>query len=88
MRSFDTWNYEQVENAFGIEPIRTSSPFEDWLAAADCGPNPAEKELLDYYLNLLFDEVQNRNGDELKLFFIGPVLGLIHFKTAYFKPFT
>lgn len=88
MRTFDTWTYEQVEDVFGISPLRTSSPFEDWLKAANCDPNASEKELLDYYRNLLFEEVQNWNEDELKLFFIGPVLGLIHFKTEHFKPFT
>ncbi len=88
MRTFDTWTYEQVEDVFGISPLRTSAPFEDWLKAADCDPNASEKELLDYYRNLLFEEVQNWNEDELKLFFIGPVLGLIHFKTEHFKPFT
>jgi hypothetical protein len=88
MRSFDTWNYEEVEDAFGILPIRTNPQFEDWLLAIDCEPDASEKKLLDYYRNLLFEEVQNWNEDELKLFFIGPVLGLIHFKTANFKPFT
>lgn len=88
MRTFDTWTYEQVEDVFGILPLRTSAPFEDWLKAVDCDPNDSEKELLDYYRNLLFEEVQNWNEDELKLFFIGPVLGLIHFKTEHFKPFT
>lgn len=88
MKSFDTWTYEQVEDVFGITSVRTSAPFEDWLKAVDCDPNASEKELLDYYRNLLFEEVQNWNEDELKLFFIGPVLGLIHFKTANFKPFT
>jgi hypothetical protein len=88
MRSFDTWTYEQVEDDFGIAPIRTSTAFEEWLEAAECEPNTAEKGLLDYYRDLLFDEVQNWNEDELKLFFIGPILGLIHFKTTHFKPFT
>ncbi len=88
MRSFDTWNYEQVEDAFGILPIRTNPQFEDWLLAADCAPDVSEKKLLDYYRELLFEEVQNWNEDELKLFFIGPVLSLIHFKTANFKAFT
>lgn len=88
MRSFDTWTYEQVEDAFGIELILTSPRFTDWLDAADCSPNALEKATLDEYRNLLFDEVKNWNEDELKLFFIGPVLGLIHFKTAHFKPFT
>jgi hypothetical protein len=88
MRSFDTWTYEQVEDAFGIASVRTDTAFEQWLEAADCEPNTAEKEILDGYRDLLFEEVKNWNEDELKLFFIGPILGLIHFKTANFKPFT
>jgi hypothetical protein len=88
MRSFETWNYEEVEDAFGISPLRTNPNFEHWLKAEDCDPDESEKKLLDYYRDLLFEEVQNWNEDELKLFFIGPVLGLIHFKTANFKPFT
>jgi hypothetical protein len=88
MRSFDTWNYEEVEDAFSISPLRTNPLFEHWLKAEDCEPDAAEKKLLDYYKDLLFEEVQNWNEDELKLFFIGPVLGLIHLKTPYFKPFT
>jgi len=88
MRSFDTWNYEQVEDAFGISRVKTHPHFTDWLLATDCEPNNVEKETLDDFRNLLFDEVQNWNEDELKLFFIGPLLALIHFKTANFKPFT
>ena len=88
MRSFETWNYEEVEDAFGISPLRTNPHFEYWLKAEDCDPDESEKKLLDYYRDLLFEEVQNWNEDELKLFFIGPVLGLIHFKTPNFKPFT
>jgi hypothetical protein len=88
MRSFETWNYEEVEDTFGISPLRTIPHFEHWLKAEDCEPDESEKKLLDYYRDLLFEEVQNWNEDELKLFFIGPFLGLIHFKTASFKPFT
>ena len=88
MRSFDTWNYEQVEDAFGIVPVESTPHFRDWLTAVDCGPDTAEKSLLDNYRKLLLKEVQNWNEDELKLFFIGPVLGLINFNTDHFKPFT
>ena len=44
MRSFDTWTYEQVEDAFGIELILTSLRFTDWLDAADCSPMPLKKQ--------------------------------------------
>lgn len=88
MRSFDTWTYEQVEDVFGITPIQSNSQFDSWLKSEDCMPNELEKKLLDNYRKLLLREVQNWNEDELKLFFIGPVLGLINFNTDTFKPFT
>jgi hypothetical protein len=28
MRSFETWNYEEVEDTFGISPLRTGPHFE------------------------------------------------------------
>lgn len=88
MRSFDTWTYEQVEDTFGISPLRTSPHYEEWLTAKDCDPNKLETSQLDELKELLFNEVKNWNEDELKLFFIAPVLNLIHFYTANFKPFT
>lgn len=87
MRSFDTWTYEQVEDAFGISPVRTNPKFEDWLNAAQCEPGVFKKKLLNDYRNLLFDEVRNWNEDELSFFFIGPVLGLVNFNTEHFKLF-
>jgi hypothetical protein len=88
MRAFETWNYEEVEETFGIAPARTSPRFVEWLEAADCGPGPSEQLVLDDLRNLLFDEAQNWNEDELKLFFIAPLLNLVHFKTEHYKPFT
>jgi hypothetical protein len=88
MRSFDTWTYEQVEDTFGITSLRTSPHYEEWLEAKDCDPNKLEISQLDELKELLFLEVKNWNEDELKLFFIAPVLNLIHFYTANFKPFT
>jgi hypothetical protein len=88
MRSFDTWTYEEVEDTFGLTPLRSSALFEKWLAAEGFAPNAAELASLDDLKELLFDEAKNWNEDELKLFFIGPLLSLIHFKTPYFKPYT
>ncbi len=87
MRSFDTWTYEQVEDAFGLIPLRTTSIFENWLNTEEFQPDASEKVVLDKYRNLLFEEVKNWNEDELKLFFIGPLLSLVNFYTPYFKAF-
>jgi hypothetical protein len=88
MRSFDTWTYEQVEDAFGILSVDSLPEFEHWLLGDGVQPNDFERIQLDNYRKLLLKEVKNWNEDELKLFFIGPILGLIDFNTEHFKPFT
>ena len=88
MRSFDNWTYEEVENVFGLSMHRSGPAFNEWLEAKDCDPDPPTREALALLRDLLFEEALNWNEDELKLFFIGPVLGLVNFKTQYFKPFT
>ncbi len=88
MKSFDTWNYEQVEDAFGIFSVENNLNLDNWLKAENCEPNELETTLLSHYRKLLLKEVKNWNEDELKLFFIGPILGLVDFNTEHFKPFT
>jgi hypothetical protein len=91
MRSFETWNYEEVEEAFNLSPQRSSPLYIDWLNAPsepEFAPNERHKESLEELRQLLFEEAKNWNEDEMKLFFIGPVMSLINFKTPYFKPFT
>jgi hypothetical protein len=88
MRTFDTWTYEQVEDSFGLIPHNTSPEFENWLKAENSEPDNLEHQMLEKYRSLLFEEVKNWNEDELKLFFIGPVLSLVNFNSPYFKPFT
>jgi hypothetical protein len=88
MKSFDTWNYEQVEDAFDISPVSSLPKYENWLKAENCEPNKLESVMLEHYRKLLLKEAQNWNEDELKLFFIGPVLTLVDFNTDNFKAFT
>jgi len=88
MRSFETWTYEQVEDVFGITAIDNSLLFTQWLTADNTELTPIETTTLEHYRKLLFREVKNWNEDELKLFFIGPILGLVDFNTPYYKPFT
>jgi hypothetical protein len=75
MRSFDTWNYEQVEDAFGLSQVKPSPLLDDWLRALGCEPTALKTTILDNYRELLLEEAQNWNEDELKLFFILPIYG-------------
>ncbi len=91
MRTFETWTYEEVEDAFALVQCETSPTFENWLII-DKDPNfsinEREKENLDALKKTLVKEVINWNEDELKLFFIGPLLALVNFSTPHFKAFT
>jgi hypothetical protein len=87
MREFKNWTYEQVEDVFGISPVKPTPLFKEWLVAKGHAPDEAAKKTLDQLRELLFEEAFNWNEDELKLFFIGPVISLVNFKTAYLKPF-
>ena len=91
MRSFETWTYEQVEDEFGIEPVDTLPLYTNWLNAPnepEHDANERQKEGLEELRQLLFEEAKNWNEDEMKLFFIGPIISLVNFKTPFFKPFT
>ncbi|MDZ7880495.1 MAG: hypothetical protein U5L45_22655 [Saprospiraceae bacterium] len=85
MKSFETWNYEEVEHAFGISPVDSLPKYEDWLKADNCEPNEIEAITLEHYRKLLLKEAKNWNEDELKLFFIGSVLALVDFNTPNFQ---
>ena len=91
MRSFETWTYEEIEDSFGIIPLEKGSAFDSWLSGGSditFSPDEQTKESLEFYRHLLLKEVKNWNEDELKLFFIAPILGLVNFNTDYYKPFT
>ena len=91
MRSFETWTYEEVEDAFGIVPVDELPRNTDWLNAEnepEFAATERQTENLEDLRRLLFEEAKNWNEDEMKLFFIGPALSLVNFKTPYFKPFT
>jgi hypothetical protein len=88
MRAFENWTYEEVEQVFGLVMKRKGPEFDEWLEAKDCEADARTAQSLHELRDLLFEEALNWNEDELKLFFIGPVLGLVNFKTPWFKPFT
>ena len=91
MRSFETWTYEQVEDKVGLISLDNSDDFDGWLSAPSelaFQATEREREVLDGYRDVLLKEVRNWNEDEMKMFFISPILVLVKFQSPYFKPFT
>jgi len=87
MKSFETWLYDEVEDAFDIVQIEESALLKDWLSSQKEIDN-FEKRQLDVLKTSLKKNVNAWNEDELKMQFIGPLLVVVNFDTPKYKPFT
>lgn len=87
MKNFDSWDFEEVEDAFNIERLDTIPLFLEWINATY---TPTEMEVLrlNRLKDRLFKNALSWNEDELKAFFINPLLEEINIETTDFKPFT
>ncbi len=86
-KSFETWEYEEVENAFGLKRVKNFPALIDWQNSPN-GISNSVKILLPIIQERLIDNVEAWNEDELKMFFIAPLLSQMPLEMAGFKPFT
>jgi len=87
MRNFDSWKYEEVEDTFGIKEVDSLPLLEEWIAAT-FSVNEYLRAGLDRLKNKLKKKAKAWNEDELKMFFIAPLLEEVELETEYFQPFT
>lgn len=87
MRTFGSFNFEEVQELFNIKEVETLPLLIEWES---CILSINEHE--QYIIELLRKELRKRvlswNEDELKMFFIGPLIQIAHLETESFKPFT
>lgn len=87
MRTFGSFTFEEVQELFNIEQEETLPLLEEWLSHSFIIP-AFEQESLSRLKTHLLKRVLSWNEDELKMFFIGPVIELANLETKDFKPFT
>jgi len=87
MPTFGSYNYEQVEDTFGIEKVNNLPLLEEWLSAT-LEIDEMHRFMLNRLKTHLLEQVLNWNEDEVKMFFIGPLIELARVETKDFKPFT
>lgn len=87
IKSFKDWQYEEVEQAFGLTRLRTL-PFLEEIKKLSMPNNHEHRVTLEKYRLELFDFIDTWNEDEYKFLFIGPYFKLIDFNSPYFKVFT
>ncbi len=87
MKSFEQWEYEEIESTFGLTRIKNHPLLIDWLAVT-AQVAPAEQSILEKLQSLLFDHADAWNEDELKFFFISPVISMVGFQQEKYNSFT
>jgi len=86
-RTFGSFSFEDVQDLFNIRKQKQLPLLTEWTSIENIASISYHSELKELK-NELLDYILEWNEDELKLFFIGPILRLAHLNTAYFKPFS
>lgn len=87
MRTFSSFTFDVVEKEFNISETDTLPLLSEWILAR-INPEFEYKKLLSKYSYDLLKKASIWNEDELKMFFIGPLIELADLATPIFQPFT
>ncbi len=86
-RTFGSFTFEEVYELYGVEREDTNALLEEWMNVIPIISDNNQENLIRLKTHL-FKQVLNWNEDELKMFFIGPLIELADLETKDFKPFT
>ncbi|MGB3849288.1 MAG: hypothetical protein WA958_04925 [Tunicatimonas sp.] len=86
VKAFRDWKFEEVELTFGIEPVFEHPLLTDWLSVAH-SPSEDDKQTLEKLRDKLLRAINTYNEEELKSFFISPLLSLVPFEGHGLRPF-
>ncbi len=87
IRPFERWTYEELENSFGLARVENHETLATWLEVAELSISPSETASLQTLQKLLHTNVDDWNEEELKVFFIGPLLTLVGYYQPRYRPF-
>lgn len=86
MKSFSKWTIEDVEETFQLVLQKNHEQLTAWIIPRQDTSREEEQQLIQLRDKLL-DHVWDWNEEELKVYFIIPLLNLVNFEQKYYKPF-
>ena len=85
---FEKWNFEELENSFGLVRIKNHEVLINWLYGSKEKISEDVSSQLSKLKKEVEDNVETWNEEELKLYFKYPFLNLHHFhKPGIYKTF-
>lgn len=90
VKPFEKWEFDQLNELFGLNRIyRNYAPLEAFLHNDLPAISDVEKEHILDLQNALFENIDSWNEDELKSFFIIPLIQIVNFnRFQVYKSFT
>ena len=88
IKAFETWEYEEVETTFGLKRMFELPALAHWLDTPRNDISENMKHFLETIQKRLIINADAWNEDELKMFFIAPLLSQMPLEVDDFKPFT
>lgn len=86
IKAFRDWKFEDVERTFGLRRLYEHELLTQWQAHEE-PMDEATLHQLERLRQELIRTVDMFNEEELKFYFIGPMLTLVPFRTEYRRPF-
>ena len=86
MKPFPKWTIEEVEETFQIVLQKQHDQLQRWMESYPA-PSEDERSALQSLQDKLLDNVWDWNEEELKVYFIVPLLELVRFDHELYKPF-
>ncbi len=86
MKSFSKWTIEDVEETFHLELHQHHEHLKTWMTS-QLIPSEKEESQLTQLREKLLAHVWDWNEEELKVYFIIPLLNIINFEQEHFQPF-
>lgn len=89
MKSFEKWKYQELNKEFGLERVYSHAILARWLEVSSISLSEKEIERITELHQELVYEVDAWQEDELKSFFIIPIIEIIQFRRRkIYKSFT
>ena len=86
MRTFSSFTFDVVEELFYIKKVKKLALLEEWEAAT-LNTNDKVLYFLNYLKERLLEQVNIWNEDELKSFFIGPIIEIAEIRSENYQSF-
>jgi hypothetical protein len=86
LKLFERFSIDDIRSTLGLKRLKQHSTLDKWLNTSVTF-TPAQQEQIEYHRNNLLEHIERWNEQELQLFFISHILGMVNFEGEEYRAF-